>query len=54
MFKLVIWDDSKLPDDSGEVRKPNGVIGGSIVGLEIVYLLDGTNQVVKRYCAPKN
>ena len=48
MLKLMIWDDPKLPDDNGEVRKPNGVVGGSMLGLEIVSLLDGINQVVKR------
>jgi hypothetical protein len=31
---------SRLPDDSGEVPKPNIVVGGSIPGREIVSLLD--------------
>ena len=31
----------KLPYDSGEVPKPNEVVGGSIPGREIVSLLDG-------------
>ena len=36
----VVQDDHKLPDDSGEVRKPNGVGGGSIPGREIISPLD--------------
>jgi hypothetical protein len=31
-------DDPKLLDDSGEVPKPKGVVGGLIPGYEIVYL----------------
>ena len=31
----------KLPDESGEVPKPNRVIDGSILGHGIVSLLDG-------------
>ena len=41
--------DPKLLDDSGEVPKLNGVVGGLIIGCEIVSLLDKkTSQVVKR------
>ena len=29
-------DDPTPPDDSGKVSKPNGVVGGSISGREIV------------------
>ena len=32
--------DPKLPDDSGEVPKPNKVVGGLILGREIISLLD--------------
>ena len=38
---LVVSNDPKLPDDSGEVPKLNGVVRGSIPGHEIVSLLDG-------------
>jgi hypothetical protein len=34
-------DDPKLLDDSGEVPRPNGVVGGSTLGREIASLLDG-------------
>jgi hypothetical protein len=37
----VVQDGPKLPDDSGEVPKPNIVVGGSILGLDIISLLDG-------------
>ena len=40
MWSSMLQDDTKLPDDSGEVPKPNGVIGNSIPGCEIVSLLD--------------
>jgi hypothetical protein len=33
-------DDSKLPDGNGKVPKLNGVVGCSILGCEIVFLLD--------------
>ena len=36
----VVRDESKLPDDSGEVPKPNGVVDGLIPNHEIVPLLD--------------
>ena len=38
---LVVLNDPKLPDDSGEVPKLNGMVGGSKPGHEIVSLLDG-------------
>ena len=38
---IAIRDDPKLLDDSGEVPKPNRVVGGSIFSREIVSLLDG-------------
>ena len=51
----MVQDDFKLLDDSGEVPKPNGVVGGSILGHEIVSLLEGNSQVVKRLlCSKKN
>jgi hypothetical protein len=52
----VVWDDPKLPNDSGEVPKPNKSGGGLIYNRAIVSLLDKkkTNQVVKRLmCSPK-
>jgi hypothetical protein len=36
----LVQDDPKLLDDSGEVPKLNGVLGGSNPGREIVFLLD--------------
>ena len=36
----MVRDESKLPDDSGEVPKPNGVVGGLIPNHKIVPLLD--------------
>ena len=36
----MVRDDPKLLDDSGKVPIPNGVVGGSIPGREIVSLLD--------------
>ena len=48
---LLVQYDPKLPDDSGEVPKPNGVVGGWNPGYEIICLLDRkTSQVVK--CLP--
>ena len=38
---MCVRGDPKLLDDSGEVPKLNGVAGGSILGREIVSLLDG-------------
>jgi hypothetical protein len=35
-----VQDDPKLSDDTGEVPKSNGVVGGSIPGRELVSLLD--------------
>ena len=35
-----IREDTKLPDDSGEVPESNGVVGGSIPDHEVVFLLD--------------
>jgi hypothetical protein len=44
----VVQDDPKLPDDSGEVSTPNGVVGNSIPSCKTVLMLDGkTSQVVK-------
>ena len=36
----VVHDDSKLPDDSEEVLKPNKMVGGLIPSRDIVSLLD--------------
>lgn len=36
----VVRDDPKLSNDSGELSKPNGAVGGSILGHESVSLLD--------------
>ena len=36
----MVPDDPKLLDDSGDVPKPNGLVGGSIPGPENVSLLD--------------
>ena len=36
-----VRDDPNPPDNSGEVPKLNGVVGGSISDCEIVSLLDG-------------
>jgi hypothetical protein len=38
---LLVQDDPKLPDDSGDVPKLNGVVGGSIPSREIISLLEG-------------
>ena len=35
-----IQDDPKLLEDSGEVPKPNEVVGGSIPSCETIFLLD--------------
>ena len=44
-----VRDDPKLINDTGEVPKPNWVVGGSILGCEIVSQFDiKTSQVVKR------
>ena len=51
-----IRDDLKLPDDSEEVPKLNGVVGGSIPNYEIISLLDGkTSHVVEKHlmCSKK-
>ena len=43
--------------DSGEVTKPNGVVGGLILGREITSLLDGKkiSQVIKHLpCSKKS
>jgi hypothetical protein len=37
----MVQDDPKLPDDSGEVHKPNGVVAGSNPDRGVVSLLDG-------------
>jgi hypothetical protein len=39
-YIYLVRDDPKLPDDSGHVPKPNGVVGNSILGRENVSLLD--------------
>ena len=36
-----VRDDPKFPDYSGEVPKPNKVVGDSIPDREIITLLDG-------------
>ena len=41
VFTTLVRADPKLPYDSGEVHKPNGVVGGSILSYEIASLLDG-------------
>ena len=38
--KSMVQNDPKLSDDSVEGPKPNRVVGGSIPGHEIVFLLD--------------
>ena len=55
LYIVMVKDDHKLLDESGEVPESNGVVGGSIPNREIVSLLDGkSNQVVKRLlCSPK-
>jgi hypothetical protein len=40
-YIVVVRDDRKLLDDSGDIPKPNEVVGGSIPNCEIVSLLDG-------------
>ena len=51
----MVYDDPKLPDDSGEVRKPNRVVGGLVPHREIVSLLD---KILARWSSssfvPKN
>ena len=47
-------DDPKLPDDSGEYPKPNGVVESLILDCEIFFLLDArTSQVATRLYVPK-
>ena len=42
----MVWDDPQLRKDSGEVPKPNVVVGGSILNCETFSLLnEKTNQV---------
>ena len=48
---VVVQDDPKLLDDSGEVPKPNGVVGNLIPGREIISLLD--EKLVKWWSPPK-
>ena len=43
----LVWDDPKLPDDVGKVRKLNGVVGGLIYGCKIFSILVKTSEVVK-------
>jgi hypothetical protein len=40
----MVQDDPKLPDDSEEVSKPNGMVGGLIPNREIFSLLDQKKQ----------
>jgi hypothetical protein len=47
---VVVRDDPKLLDDSGEVPKPNGEVGNLIPSHEIISLLDG--KLVK-WCSQK-
>ena len=50
----VVRDDPKLPDDSGEVPKPNRMVDGSIPGYEIFSLLDGKlTRWSSASCVPK-
>ena len=50
----MVQDDPKLLDDSGEVPKPNGVVGGSIPDHEIVSLLDRKSaKWSSASCVPK-
>ena len=47
-LRVLVQVDPKLPNDNGEVPKPNRVVGGSIPGYKIISLLDmRTIQVVK-------
>lgn len=36
----MVWDDPQLRKDSGEVPKPNVVVGGSILNCETFSLLN--------------
>jgi hypothetical protein len=50
----VVQHDPKLPYDSGEISKPNRVVGGSIHDCEIVSLLDGrVARSSSTSCVPK-
>ena len=52
---LLVCDGPKLPDDSGDVSKPKGVIDGWISDRELVCLLDEkVSQVVKRLMCSNN
>ena len=50
----MVRDDCKLPDDSGEVSKPNTVVGNSIPSREIMSL-DGKKLTrwSSASCVPK-
>jgi hypothetical protein len=37
----MVQDDPKLPDASGKIPKPNGVVGSLIPKCEIIFLFDG-------------
>jgi hypothetical protein len=56
IISFVVQDDSKLPNDSGEVPKLNGVVGGSILDVKLsLYLIENltrwssTSRVPKYY-----
>jgi hypothetical protein len=50
-----VRDDPNLPDDSGEVPKPNRVVGGLIPNCEIVFLLDRKpTRWSSTFCVPIN
>ena len=52
-MEFLVRDDPKLPDDSGKVPKPNGVVGDSIPDYEIVSLFDGKlARWSSAYCVP--
>jgi hypothetical protein len=47
-MRKMVQDDLKLLDDSGEVPKPNGVVGNSIPDHEIVYFVPKQRKKRKR------
>jgi hypothetical protein len=51
---FMVRDNPKLLEDSGEVPKPKGRVGGSIPGCEIISLLDGKlTRWSSTSCVPK-
>jgi hypothetical protein len=50
----MVQDDPKLPDDSEEVSKPNGMVGGLIPNREVFSLLDKKkSHVIKHLLCSK-